>query len=130
MAENPVPDMYKGRTIGQYADDVINLNLLSGALSAAGQKAKDLEKMGVSKDGQRIGAALMGVLGFGGTQVTKFGAGEIKDYLAQKFGKTWSKRLMPKDVEVLNDQLIGQGLQVGVSSGIQKAVGGGTPADR
>lgn len=122
MAENPLPAIYKGRTIGQYADDVINLNPLSGALSAAGQTAKDLEKMGVSKDGQQIGAALMGLVGLVGTKATKLGAGEIKKFLAKQFGNNWSKRLMPKDVEILNDQLIGQGLQVGVDSGLRSAV--------
>jgi len=130
IAENPIPDIYKGRTIGHYADDLVNLNLLSAALSAAGQTAKDLEKKGVSKDGQQIGAALMGLVGFGGTKTTKFGAGEIKEFLAKKFGKNWSKRLMPKDVEVLNDQLIGQGLQVGVGSGIETLIDAPDTANR
>lgn len=119
MAENPVPDIYKGRNIGKYAEDVINLNPVVGALSGAGNTAKDLEKMGVSKEGQRIGAALMGLVNLGGTPAAKLGGREIKDHLAKKFGKDWSKRLLPKDVEVLNDQLIGHGLQVGTSAGLR-----------
>ncbi|WP_135074915.1 hypothetical protein [Terasakiella sp. SH-1] len=121
MEENPLPDIYKGRTPGRFADDVANLNPLQGALSAAGKAAKDLEKMGISKDGQQIGGAIMGLVGLGGTGGAKLGAGEIKDYLAKRFGKNWSKRLTPKDVEVLNDQLIGQGLQVGTSASIRAA---------
>lgn len=64
----------------------------------------------------------MGLIGIGGTSRAKLGAGEIKDYLAKKFGKNWSKRLTPKDVEVLNDQLIGQGLQVGTSEGVKTVI--------
>ncbi|WP_417795616.1 peptidoglycan-binding domain-containing protein [Terasakiella pusilla] len=113
VAENPVPDIYKGRNIGKYAEDIVNLNPVIGALSGAGSTAKDLEKMGVSREGQRIGAALMGLVNLGGTPAAKLGGREIKDHLAKNFGKDWSKRLLPKDVEVLNDQLIGYGLQVG-----------------
>lgn len=66
----------------------------------------------------------------GGKPAAKLGGREIKDHLAKKFGKNWSKRLLPKDVEVLNDQLIGHGLQVGTSAGIKAAADGNKPARR
>ncbi|WP_417782851.1 hypothetical protein [Terasakiella pusilla] len=63
------------------------------------------------EEGFIIGASKL----LGGTSAAKLGGREIKDHLAKKFGKDWSKRLLPKDVEVLNDQLIGHGLQVGLN---------------
>ncbi|WP_417793829.1 hypothetical protein [Terasakiella pusilla] len=67
------------------------------------------------EEGFIIGASKL----LGGTPAAKLGGREIKDHLAKKFGKDWSKRLLPKDVEVLNDQLIGHGLQVGTSAGLK-----------
>ena len=67
------------------------------------------------EEGFIIGASKL----LGGTPAAKLGGREIKDHLAKKFGKDWSKRLLPKDVEVLNDQVIGHVLQVGTSAGLK-----------
>ncbi|MDV7341721.1 hypothetical protein RYZ26_19120 [Terasakiella sp. A23] len=119
MRENHVPSIYKGKTAGKYVEDLVNINPIQGALSNAGKISKDLEKMGVSRDGQQIGAVIMGLTSLAGTNGVKLGAGEIKDLIANRFGKNWSKRLLPKDVEVLNDQLIGQGIQVGTKNTVE-----------
>ncbi|NVK19351.1 MAG: hypothetical protein HWE30_11695 [Methylocystaceae bacterium] len=120
--ENPVPRLYQGRTPGKYVGNLLDLHPIAAPLGAAGKAAKDLEKVGTSVEGQRLGAAVMGAVSALGVRSVKLSTRKVKDYLRKKFGKNWSKRLTPQELEAVNDHLIGQGLETGAKSLIERSV--------
>lgn len=103
-----------------YVGNLLDLHPIAATLGAAGKAAKDLEKVGTSVEGQRLGAAVMGAVSTLGVRGVKLSTREVKDYLRKKFGANWSKRLTAEELDAVNDHLMGQGLESGAQAGIDK----------
>ena len=111
-----------GFFVGRRAGPISIASVPLGVMSSAGEIARDLAKRGVSVEGQRIGAAVVGLTSAMSGKLSKNGVRLVNKGLKQTLGKSL-KELTGKDFEIINEILIGEGINM-TTEGLVKEVAG------
>lgn len=91
------------------------------SLQTAGETASQLAKAGVSLQGQRIGAALMGMSSMFGKNATKAGLNKVNHLLEKNFG-TDLRQLTPGQLEVIGDTILGEAWSLGPKGIVENVI--------
>jgi len=92
------------------------------AFQTGGEMANQLAKAGVPLNGQRVGAALMGVSSMFGKGLTKGALRKVNDMLVKGFGKDL-RQMTPQQLKMLGDTVLGEAWSVGPKGLVEKHFG-------